>query len=163
MLVPFLCQVQKFIKSIPAGGQGQLFGGGHGQLLQLLLAVGQGLGADALGVLAGGGDDLVRLLLGAVQLLLGGCLGDLLAFGPALPQLVLQLVQLGLVAGGQLFSLGQLLGGSGVHLGIAGGALVHELLYRAVQDKIQPAGQDDEVEHVQKDLLQVDIQGEIHN
>ena len=58
--------------------------------------------------------------------------------------------------------VGQLLLGLRVHVLVVGGALVHKRLYGPVQQQIQPAEQNQEVEEMQQYLLPVNIQWYTH-
>ena len=49
-----------------------------------------------------------------------------------------------------------------IHVRVVGGTLVHKCLYRPVQQQIQPAEQNQEVEEMQQYLLPVNIQWYTH-
>ena len=139
--------------------EGQLLGGLGGQLPQLTLGLTQDPLTAVLGLCLGVGYDLTGLLPGLSQLVLSGLLDGLLGLCPLLTNFLVGLVQLVLALRLDPLRLRQLGGGGLIQAAVVGLALGHKLLDRLVEEKIQPAGKNGQIQPVQQNLLPVNIQG----
>ena len=140
----------------------QLFGGGHGKLLNFLLALGKELIMLPLGSHMGIGHQLVCLGLCILPLFLTVLIQLLLRILALLLELGFQILKLGFIVLLVFLCLSTICLGIIMLLPVVSLTLFHELLYRLVEQQIQATAQNRKVQEVQQDLLKVDIKWNIH-